>query len=125
MALMNAAQRPLGVLGVMNFAGGSGGDPKERPGNPCNIQRLAGIFSDLGKRSTIPTMWLYSENDQLWGPTHPLEWNKLYVVAGGKAEFVKLPAFGEDGHNSFTRNPEAWKPAFEGFLDTIGLKLPK
>jgi len=33
---------------------------------------------------------------------------------------VQLPPYGEDGHGSFTRNPAAWRPAFEEFLRRNG-----
>jgi hypothetical protein len=65
-------------------------------------------------------LWLYSENDQYMGKRYPREWFDAFVAKGGNGRFVQLPALGEDGHGSFTRNPPAWRPAFEDFLRDNG-----
>jgi dienelactone hydrolase len=111
-----------GMLGAINFAGGGGGNPKKRPGNPCSADRLLKLFEEYGAASSIPTLWLYSENDRYWGPDLPGKWCAAFVAAGGKAEFTSLPAHGEDGHSSFTANPDAWKPAFEKFIRELGFR---
>ena len=79
-------------------------------------QSLGKLFAGYGKTARIPTLWLYSENDQYFGKDHPQQWFKGFVAAGGEGKFVQLPAHGKDGHGSFTSNPRAWKPAFEEFL---------
>lgn len=115
-----AAKNPPGVVAGVNFAGGGGGNPTARPGDPCRADLLRRLFAGYGATARIPTLWLYSENDKYFGKEHPQEWFKAFVAAGGKGEFVQLPAHGEDGHPSFTRNPGAWKPAFEDFLRRNG-----
>ena len=115
-----AAKSPVGIVAGINFAGGGGGDPKGRPGRPCGGDNLKAFFTEMGRQSKLPTLWLYSENDQFWGPDLPLDWYKSYVAAGGKARFVRLPAHGDNGHDSFTSNIDAWKPAFEEFLKSLG-----
>ena len=70
----------------------------------------------FGTTAKVPTLWLYSENDQFWGKKLPLEWLAAYAGAGGKGEFVQLPPYKEDGHASFVGNRAAWQPAFEQFL---------
>jgi dienelactone hydrolase len=115
-----AAKNPPGVVAAVNFAGGGGGDPVKRPGDPCRPDLLRQLFAGYGKSARIPTLWLYSENDKYFGKEHPHEWFKAFVAAGGRGEFVQLPAHGEDGHGSFTRNPGAWKPVFEDFLRRNG-----
>jgi dienelactone hydrolase len=119
-AVAVAAQNVPGVLAAVNFAGGGGGNPIDRPADPCRPDLLVKLFAGYGRTARVPTLWLYRENDKYFGKEHPQDWFKAFVAAGGKGEFVQLPAHGEDGHGSFTRNPGAWKPAFEDFLRRNG-----
>ena len=120
-AITVAAKNVPGVVAAVNFAGGGGGNPIDRPGDPCRPELLAQLLAAYGKSARIPTLWLYSENDRYFGKDHPHAWFKAFAAAGGRGEFVQLPAHGEDGHGSFTRNPGAWQPAFEDFLRRHGL----
>jgi hypothetical protein len=63
---------------------------------------------------------LYSENDRYFGRERPMRWFDGFVEGGGIARFVQLPPFGDDGHGSFTRNVEAWRPVVEDFLSSVG-----
>ena len=114
-AITLAAKNIPGVIGAVNFAGGGGGNPKTQPGRPCRPDLLEKMFASYAT-AKIPTLWLYSENDQFMGNVHPREWFDAFRARGGKGEFVRLPAHGQDGHGSFTSNPPAWRPAFEKFL---------
>src|SRR5580765_555790 len=58
-----AARNPAGLVAAINFAGGGGGDPRTRPGEPCEPFRLAQMFGSYGKSARIPTLWIYAEND--------------------------------------------------------------
>lgn len=111
-----AAKNLEGIAAVLNFAGGSGGNPETRPGNPCSEAALAQVYADYGRTARTPMLWLYSENDRFWGAAHPKRWFERFRAAGGRAEFIQLPAIGDDGHGSFTRNAAAWKPHVERFL---------
>jgi dienelactone hydrolase len=115
-AIALAAKNIQGVVGAINFAGGGGGNPKTQPGRPCRPDLLEKMFASYGVKSRIPTLWLYSENDQFLGNVYPHQWFEAFKAKGGRGEFVRLPAHGEDGHGSFTSNPSAWQPAFEKFL---------
>lgn len=115
-----AAENIPGVRVAINFAGGGGGDPKGRPWNPCQSDRIAMTFGQYGAKAKTPTLWLYSSNDAYWGPDHPKKWVASYISNGGKAEYVELPAYGTDGHSSFNGNPDAWKPKVEAFLKKHG-----
>lgn len=120
-AITLSTRKLPGLLGAVNFAGGGGGNPTGRPENPCSAQSLGKMFQDYGASAKVPTLWLYSENDRYWGPKLPKEWFNGFVEAGGKGKFVQLPAYKEDGHPSFTGNPNAWKPTFEAFIQELGL----
>ena len=111
-----AAKSPPGVRGAINFAGGHGGDPKNHPAKPCRDDLLEAEFARFGATTRVPTLWLYSENDQFFGADSPQVWLAAFRARGGTGRFVRLPPFGQDGHASFTGNPGAWQPEVDAFL---------
>ena len=115
-ALAVAAKNIPGVKAAVNFAGGGGGNPKARPADPCSPDRLLVLFAGYGATAKIPTLWLYSENDLYFGVEKPRRWFDAFRAKGGQGEFVTLPPFAEDGHRSFTGNPDAWRSMVEAFL---------
>ena len=119
-----AAKNPAGVVAAVNFAGGGGGDPVGRPGVPCRSELMQKLYASYGAIARVPVLWLYSENDKYWGKQLPQAWFGAFSKAGGPGEFSQLPALpsalGDDGHASFTRNPAAWRPAFEEFIRKNG-----
>ena len=119
-AIAVASMNPSGVVGAVNFAGGSGGDPANRPENPCRPDLLQKVFAAYGKTARVPMLWLYSENDRYWGKLLPKKWFDAFVSAGGQATLVPLPPYKDDGHPSFTGNRAAWTVAFEEFLKKAG-----
>ncbi len=118
-----AARNIDGVQGAINFAGGGGGDPDTRPGDPCSEYQLRGMFADYGKKARTPMLWLYSDNDKYFGNKYPSLWFDAFKKQGGVAQYVQLPAHGKDGHGSFTSNPIAWKPQVEKFLKSLGFSF--
>jgi len=116
------AKNVEGILGGINFAGGSGGNPATRPGDPCSPAELGRVLARYGASAKQPTLWLYAENDLYWGTTYPQRWFEGFRAAGGAAEFVRLPAHGRDGHGSFSQNPSAWQPQVERFMRALGLR---
>jgi dienelactone hydrolase len=119
-----AARNPEGVQAVINFAGGGGGNPRDRPQRPCATASLERLFAQYGGAAKIPSLWIYTENDQYFGPAYPREWHAAYTRAGGPAEFVQFPPHGEDGHALFTRFPQVWQPRVLEFLRARGLARP-
>jgi dienelactone hydrolase len=121
-----AAKNPPGVVAAVNFAGGSGGDPVMRSGNPCREDLLEALYAQYGATARIPTLWLYSENDKYWGKSKPQAWFAAFKAKGAPGLFVQLPPLapelGPDGHATFTRNPSAWRPPFEAFVREQGFK---
>lgn len=115
-----ASRAVSGVVAAINFAGGSGGDPVARPGEPCLPRQLADTFRDYGKTARIPTLWIYTENDQYFHPRHARVWFDGFKSQGGTGEFVLLPPFGSDGHTLFTRGFSTWQPLVRRFLSDAG-----
>ena len=111
-----------GVQLAINMAGGSGGNPKTQPQQPCQPQLLERLFRGYGETAKTPMLWIYTENDMYFGPTHPREWHAAFTAAGGKAELTQFPPHGEDGHLLFSRFPQAWQPRVAQFLDANGFR---
>ena len=122
MTALTLSTRALpGLVAAVNFASGGGGNPSERPEQPCSPERLQRLFASYGAAAKVPTLWFYSENDRFWGPKLPRQWLEAFVAAGGRAQFVALPAHKDDGHGIFTGNPESWRASFEAFVRSLGL----
>ncbi|MGZ3253960.1 MAG: dienelactone hydrolase family protein [Burkholderiaceae bacterium] len=120
-----AAKNPAGVMAIINFAGGGGGDPVMRPANPCRPDLLGDMFGTYGKTARIPTMWIYTENDKYFGSNYPKQWFAEFEKNGGKGEFKALPAFGDNGHLLFSRGFSIWRPLINAFLMQHGFSVPK
>lgn len=111
-----AARNVPRIVAYVNFSGGSGGDPRNRPGQPCGPDRMAQAFAQFGAKARTPVLFLYSPNDLFWGPDHPRAWFAAFRGAGGRGRFIALPPFGKDGHMSFTGNRDAWRETVRQFL---------
>ena len=116
-SIATASRNPAGVIAVLNFAGGRGGNP--RTGN-CTPQRLVHAAGRYGATARIPSLWLYSANDKFFAPDLSRKMFDAFVRAGGKADYIALPAFGADGHEVFVDGRALWQPPVETFLATIG-----
>jgi len=119
-AIALAARNPAGIQAVINFAGGSGGDPVRSPGRPCAPAALEGTFGDFGATARIATLWIYAANDRYFGAAHPRQWFAAYRAAGGDGEFIQYPPHGRDGHGLFTEAPALWQPRVLQFLRANG-----
>jgi len=118
------AARPDGLIAAINVAGGHGGNPEERPGNPCQAYMLGNTFGVWGKTASAPMLWLYTENDKYFSPKNSRSWFDAYVKAGGKAEYKLMPAFGDDGHQLLGRAGDLWQPVVDEFLARHGFTTP-
>lgn len=109
-AVVAAGARPIpGVKAIVNFAGGIGGKPSSNPGEPCSGPSLESSFSSFGgAHGTIPELWLYTENDEFFGPRVSKRMYEGFTKAGGKAEFKMMPAWKDKGHGWFNQNPTGW-----------------
>lgn len=116
-----AAHNPDGLVGAINFAGGSGGNPVTHPGNPCQPNRLEDMYARFGKTAKVPMLWIYTENDLYFGPAYSKAWHEAFVKAGGHADYRLLPPFAKNGHTLFAGGMEIWSPLVSAFLDKLGL----
>lgn len=115
-----SAENIPGLKGAINFAGGDGGDPIKSAEKPCGEYLIKDTFAKYGASNKVPTLWLYSVNDKFWGEQSPKDWFAAFQKAGGKGQFISLPAHKEDGHSIFRGDLNAWKNDFEKFIKEIG-----
>ncbi|SNS31288.1 Dienelactone hydrolase [Noviherbaspirillum humi] len=120
MSIGIAALAVPGVQAAINFAGGGGGNPIDRPANPCGQHQMKQLFASYGATARLPTLWIYTENDKYWGPALPREWFDAFRAAGGNGEFVRFPAHGENGHGFFSAAPAEWRSTVLDFLRKNG-----
>jgi dienelactone hydrolase len=110
-----------GVVGAVSVAGGDGGDSVRHVDQPCRPDQLRETFARYGTANRLPTLWMYSANDRFWGPVYPRQWYQAFRLAGGRGQFVELPADKNNGHFIFNRNAPAWHPPFERFVGELQL----
>lgn len=115
-SLAAASQSVPGLLGVVNFAGGRG---SQKAGEVCSPDALVSAAARYGGGSRVPQLWLYSSNDRFFSPEIAGRLHRAFQDAGGRAEFVAPPPFGEDGHR-YIRAIDQWQGKVDGFLATMG-----
>jgi dienelactone hydrolase len=123
-AVASAGRRLPGVVAAINFSGGAAGR-SDRPLEPCAPAIVRESFRELGRNAKVPTLWLYAENDRLWGNTIPRDWHRSYAAAGAPAEFHMLPAVGDDGHDFTVAGFRVWRPLVDAFLAKLGFAVPR
>jgi len=122
-SLYTAARGPSGLVAVLAFDAGRGGNPARNPGVPCAIEPLARVFDEMGKAVKAPVLFHYAENDQFFNAQTSRLWYERFTAGGARAEYVLQPAFGKDGHYIFSADSGAryWLPAVERFLARNGV----
>jgi len=115
------ADPPPGLVAGVSFAGGRGSDS---PDTVCRDDKLVEAFGALGKRSRLPMLWVYAQNDHFFGPALAQKLREAFTGAGGKVAFVAAPPFGTDGHGLFsTAGIPQWAPLVDDFLKSQNLVL--
>lgn len=120
-----ASERLPGVVGAVNFSGGAGGKPDTAPGNSCRPEVLTTLYRQLGTQVRVPSLWLYAENDQYWGPDMPRQWFGAFREGDEDAQFIAAPALeGADGHNLLRVGGRHWRDPLHAFTARVGLLAP-
>jgi len=114
-----ATDPPPGLRAVISFAGGRG---SRAPDQVCRAERLVDAFAVFGRRSQVPMLWVYSENDHFFSPWLVQDAHAAFRAAGGDAQLIMMPPFGNDGHFLFSLDGRSqWLPLVHEFLDRQGL----
>jgi dienelactone hydrolase len=80
----------------VNFAGGL------RYTNNCQWElALKDAFGNYGKKSRVPSIWFYGENDSYFPPNVIAPAYKAFAESGGAGELVAYGPFGVDAHAMF------------------------
>ena len=113
----NATPHPR-VTAIVNMAGGRGGHENQISNSNCRPDLLAEAAGRLARSATTPMLWVYTENDSYFAPAIAAALYTAYVQNGGKAEFQRLAAFGQDGHQLFfgSGGSAIWGPLVERYL---------
>jgi dienelactone hydrolase len=119
-----ASRQPPGLVAAINFAGGAGGNPEQRPADPCRPEHLARLWTTQAAQAHVPSLWLYWENDRYWGPDIPRRWARAWAEGGGQVEFHALGPVGPDGHAGMSLDMDHWVPLVEEFMARAGFTRP-
>ena len=117
-------RNPPGLVGGINFAGGTGGDPENRPARPCAAPQIEYLWRSKAGGAKVPMLWLYWQNDLYWGADNARRWYQAWVDGGGNAQFHLLDAVGTDGHAGISIDMDHWVPIVEAFLAQLGFTTP-
>jgi hypothetical protein len=113
---------PAGLLGGINFSGGTGGNPDANPERPCNPGATTRYWGEIAKNAKVPMLWLYWANDKYWGPDIPKTWHHAWVGGGGRANLTAFGPSGDNGHSGLTEDMDRWLPVVDAFLDQLGFE---
>lgn len=114
------ATNPPGVVGCINFAGGTGGDPTLAPGRMCAPEATTELMTELGRNTKLPNIWLYAENDLYWGAEPPRQWHAAFAQGGSPTEFVQTIAVPPDGHRLLVAGGRLWSEPLNAWLKKNG-----
>jgi dienelactone hydrolase len=108
------------VKGLVNFAGGL--RQSNCTGWELNLAKGAASFA---KKTSIPSLWLYGENDSFFTKQTYTEMFARYSKVNPNAQLVEFGVFGEDAHGLFThKNGRAvWEPYLEKFMMQLGMPI--
>jgi len=111
-------RHPQGLVAVLGFAAGRGGNPDISPGVPCAVEPVAEVFDTLGTEVKVPVLFHYAANDRYFNPETTELWFERFVHGGAQAEYVLQPPYGSDGHHIFGDlvGVEYWLPTVERFF---------
>jgi dienelactone hydrolase len=117
--LAASAANPPGVLGIISFAGAVG---SPRPDYVCQTDRLIEADRAFGQSARVPGLWIFAQNDHLFGPDLAKSMFDAYVANGAPASLFEAPSFGRDGH-SLIWSPDgtAWWPRVAALLESLHL----
>ena len=113
-----------GVRGLINFAGGL---RMENTATHCNWEKtLADALESYARKTTLPSLWFYGDNDSYWGPELPKVMHARYTAAGGKAKLMSFGIFEPgDAHGMFGHRAglDIWLKPVEEFLRSIDMPV--
>lgn len=106
------------VKGLVNFAGGLKND--SCGGWQSDLYRTAAAF---GRKTSIPTIWFYGDNDSYFSREVSDAMFENYVKGNPHSQLVTYGIFGSDSHGLFTNRDGRliWEPYLTKFLVSIDM----
>jgi hypothetical protein len=117
-SLFTAGTRaPQGLVAVLSFAGGRGGDPERAPACRARSSRSPRCSTARQADARAGALQLRRERSLLQ-PAHHAPLFDRFTAGGADAEYILQPAFGKDGHYLFSDvvGVRYWLPTVERFL---------
>lgn len=112
-----AAHQNPNVKGIINFSGGL-----KNLSGPCVWDvSLLKAFSEFGKTSRIPNLWIYATNDELFPASLATNLAGVYRQNGAPLHSVVIDTYGGEGHRLFDdyRGFRYWGQYVSEFLKEI------
>jgi len=109
-----------GVLGTVNLSGGTNYLGIDSDSLSMRHAKWISDCGEYGKINMIPTLWIYSPNDQAIPGDTSQSMFKGFQDNGGKGTFVMKLAYPGDGHWFFDE-PEFYVSDLMDFFNTIGM----
>lgn len=114
------AANPPGVVGCINFSGGTGGSPELTPARMCSPEATTALMAEFGRVTKLPSIWLYAENDLFWGAEPPRLWHAAFAQGGSPTDFVQTVAVPPDGHRLLALGGRLWSEPLNAWLKKNG-----
>lgn len=120
-AIALSSSNPPGVAGLVNFAGGRGGQSSSLGSDTyknCSPDALVAAAGKFGSTARVPTLWIYTENDSFFRPELAQRMVAAYTAGGGRATYKPVGPSGKDGHSFLTQQNTSriWGPMLTEFL---------
>jgi len=96
-------RNPPGIFAAINVAGGRGGHQRGQENENCSPDQLVTAMRIFGSGAKVPSLWLYTRNDTFFEPALSQRMAEAYRSAGGRSEYVLLPAYKKEGHEMFSQ----------------------
>lgn len=115
-----ASNPPAGLVGIINFAGGRGG---QKDGGNCSESGFVGAFGEFGKGARVPALWLYATTDRMFWPELIDRSLAAYASNGApvRLEHIGPLWYTDNGHSlHLLGGREYWRPRIDAFLNAIG-----
>jgi dienelactone hydrolase len=107
-----------GVRALINFSGGLRQDAcTDWQGN------LTRAFGAYGEKTTVPSLWMYGDNDSVWNAPLVSAMYTAYGAHGANAKMVDFGNYKNDAHRLVGDRDgvHVWWPAVEAFLARVGM----
>jgi dienelactone hydrolase len=120
-ALALAAENPPGVVAIIAFAPGRGGQANDLPNQVCAPRALISAAAEFGEDARVPVTWLVAANDTYFSPELSRQLADAFRGGGDKVDFRVLAASGSEGHwmAETAGGEKVYGPALDGALKAL------